>query len=182
MDLDGGKLPLEEAQNVTRQIALGMASAHTHKIVHGDLKPANIMVTPEGVVKIMDFGLAHREPLTSPTADTGTWETADPSGLSGTPDYMSPEQARSEPASSQSDVFALGLMSHEMVTGQKAINGGNLLNVLRQIDTLDAARYAVGSARAIRHDLGSFARHRSQAARHFDGGNRRIAGIAGTEG
>lgn len=142
--LDGGKLPLEDAQNVARQIALGMTNAHAHKIVHGDLKPANIMVSPEGVVKIMDFGLAHREPLTSPTADTGTWETADPSGLSGTPDYMSPEQARSEPASSQSDVFALGLMTYEMVTGQKAINGGNLLNVLRQIDTLDAARYAEG--------------------------------------
>jgi alkyl hydroperoxide reductase subunit AhpC len=142
--LDGGKLPLDEARSVTRQIALGMANAHSHKIVHGDLKPGNIMVTPEGAVKIMDFGLAHREPLTSPTDETGTWETADPSGLSGTPDYMSPEQARSEPASLQSDVFALGLMSYEMVTGQKAISGGNLLSVLRQIDTLDAARYADG--------------------------------------
>ena len=56
-----------------------------NKIVHGDLKPANIMVTPERVSKIMDFGLAHREILNSPTAETGSWQTADQSGLSGTP-------------------------------------------------------------------------------------------------
>jgi eukaryotic-like serine/threonine-protein kinase len=142
--LEAGKLPLEEAKRIARQIALGMANAHAHKIVHGDLKPGNIMVTHEGAAKIMDFGLAHREPFHSPTDDTGSWETADPSGLSGTPDYMSPEQARSEPASSQSDVFALGLILYEMLTGKKAIRGGSLLSVLRQIDTLDAARYAEG--------------------------------------
>ncbi len=142
--LGNGKLPLEDAKNITRQIALGMANAHAHKIVHGDLKPGNIMVTPEAVVKIMDFGLAHREAFTSPTAETGSWETADPGGISGTPDYMSPEQVRSEPVSWQSDVFALGLVIYEMLTGQKAIRGGNLLSVLRQIDTLDAARYAEG--------------------------------------
>jgi eukaryotic-like serine/threonine-protein kinase len=142
--LEAGKLPLEEAKSIGRQIALGMANAHAHKIVHGDLKPGNIMVTHEGAAKIMDFGLAHREPFHSPTDDTGSWETADPSGLSGTPDYMSPEQARSEPASSQSDVFALGLILYEMLTGQKAIRSGSLLSVLRQIDTLDAACYAEG--------------------------------------
>jgi serine/threonine protein kinase len=139
-----GKLPLEDAKAIARQVALGMASAHAHLIVHGDLKPGNIMITPEGVAKIMDFGLAHREPHPSPTDETATWETADPAGLSGTPDYMSPEQARGEPAAWQSDVFALGLILYEMLTGQKAIRGGNLLNVLRQIDTLDPARYAEG--------------------------------------
>ena len=108
--LEAGKLPLEEAKRIARQIALGMAAAHANQIVHGDLKPANIMVTADGLAKIMDFGLAHRDPAGSPTAETGTWETADPAGLSGTPDYMSPEQARGEPATSQSDVFALGLV------------------------------------------------------------------------
>jgi len=142
--IESGPLPLEEARHIVRQIALGMAAAHGRQIVHGDLKPANIMISPERVAKIMDFGLAHREPLTSPTAETGSWQTADQSGLSGTPEYMSPEQARSEPASSQSDVFSLGLILYEMLTGKKAIRGGNLLSVLRQIDTLDAERFAEG--------------------------------------
>src|SRR6185436_2507832 len=118
------KMTLEETKSIGRQIAQGMAAAHAAKIVHGDLKPANIMVTSEGGAKIMDFGLAHREPRFSPTAETGSWETDAAGGLSGTPDYMSPEQARSQVASSQSDVFAVGLILYEMLTGKKAISGG----------------------------------------------------------
>ncbi len=141
--LSGGKLSLEEAKNIARQIALGMAAAHAQQIVHGDLKPGNIMVTSDGLAKIMDFGLAHREPRA--TDETGTWDTiSEAGGLSGTPDYMSPEQTRGEPASSRSDVFALALMLYEMVSGRKAVTTGNLLDVLRQIDTLDAARFAEG--------------------------------------
>jgi serine/threonine protein kinase len=140
--IDGGALPLDEVLSHTRQIAQGMASAHAHKIVHGDLKPANLMIAREGLVKIMDFGLARRDAINSPTSETSSWSTASSSGLSGTPDYMSPEQARGEPATAQSDVFALGLAMYEMVTGQKAVRGAGLLNVLRQIDTLDANRYA----------------------------------------
>ena len=102
------------------------------------------MITPERAAKIMDFGLAHRDPQASPTAETGTWDTADPAGLSGTPDYMSPEQARSQSATSASDVFALGLVIYEMLSGEKAIRGDNLLSVLREIDTLDPGRYAAG--------------------------------------
>ncbi len=142
--LDGGQLPIEEVKSIARQIALGMAAAHANEIVHGDLKPGNIMVTPERVAKITDFGLAHRESRTSATAETGSWETAVPGGLSGTPAYMSPEQARSQSATSHSDVFSLGLMIYEMLTGRRAITGGNLLAVLRQIDTLDPSDYAQG--------------------------------------
>jgi eukaryotic-like serine/threonine-protein kinase len=142
--LEAGKLSLEETKSIAGQIARGMAVAHSNKIVHGDLKPANIMVTPDHLAKIMDFGLAHRDPHSSATAETGTWETADPAGLSGTPDYMSPEQSRGEPASWRSDVFSLGLIIYEMLSGQRAIRGGNLLSVLRQIDTLQADHYAAG--------------------------------------
>ncbi len=142
--IEAGKLPLDETLSASRQIAQGMASAHAHQIVHGDLKPANIMVTPEGLVKIMDFGLAHRDVAGASTAETGSWSTVSSSGLSGTPDYMSPEQAHGEPATAQSDVFALGLAIYEMTTGQKAIHGAGLLNVLWQIDTLDANQYAEG--------------------------------------
>jgi alkyl hydroperoxide reductase subunit AhpC len=142
--LGAGKLSLDDAKSIARQIALGMAAAHAHQIVHGDLKPGNIMVTHEQAAKIMDFGLAHRERDTKPTDETSTWETNDPGGLSGTPDYMSPEQAHGEPATSHSDVFALGLIIYEMISGQKAVRSGNLLSVLQQIDTLDASRFAEG--------------------------------------
>jgi eukaryotic-like serine/threonine-protein kinase len=140
--LAAGKLPLADAVNVARQIALGMAAAHAVGIVHGDLKPANIMIAPDDVAKIMDFGLAHKQPLATPTDETASWETADPGGLSGTPQYMSPEQARGEPATTASDVFSLGLILYEMVSGTKAVSGDSLLDVLREIDTLDGERYA----------------------------------------
>ncbi len=140
--LSAGKLPEEQVQQIVRQVALGMAAAHEGRVVHGDLKPANIMVTSDGTAKVMDFGLAMRRPVASPTQETGAWETVDPSGLSGTPAYMSPEQARSEPTSAASDVFSLGLMVYEMLTGKKAIHGATLFDVLRQIDTIDAQQYA----------------------------------------
>ncbi len=140
--LSGGRLGPDEVKGLGRQVALGMAAAHAGHVVHGDLKPGNIMVSTEGLAKVMDFGLAHRKHRGSPMQETGSWATVDPSGLSGTPAYMSPEQARSEPASPMSDVFSLGLMLYEMLTGQKAIRGDNLLEVLRQIDTIDGERYA----------------------------------------
>jgi eukaryotic-like serine/threonine-protein kinase len=144
MLLAGGRLSVDETRNITRQVSQGMSAAHARQIVHGDLKPANIMVGGDGAAKIMDFGLAQRRPLAAHAQEPGSLETVDPAGLSGTPAYMSPEQARSEPASLQSDVFSLGLMLYEMLTGEKAIRGDNLLDVLRQIDTLDAEKYSAG--------------------------------------
>jgi alkyl hydroperoxide reductase subunit AhpC/predicted Ser/Thr protein kinase len=142
--LASGKMPIDQARSICRQVAQGMTAAHAGRVVHGDLKPANIMVTSGGTAKIMDFGLAKKKPQTSPMQETGDWATVDPSGLSGTPAYMSPEQARSEPASPASDVFSLGLLMYELLSGQKAIRGENLLEVLRQIDTIDAEKYAAG--------------------------------------
>jgi eukaryotic-like serine/threonine-protein kinase len=162
--LEGGKLPLSEVKRIARGIALGMAAAHAAHIVHGDLKPGNVMITSEGVAKIMDFGLAHKQPVASPTDETASWDTAEPGGLTGTPDYMSPEQARSEPATTQSDVFSLGLVLYEMVSGQRAIHGDSLLEVLQQIDTLDGEKYAAEMpepiATILRRALASDARTR----------------------
>lgn len=142
--LSSGKLPLDDVKRIGRQVAGGMSAAHAGHVVHGDLKPANIMVGSDGLAKVMDFGLAHRRSVASAAHPTGLQETVDPSALSGTPAYMSPEQARSEPASPQSDVFSLGLMLYEMLSGEKAIRGENLLDVLRQIDTLEPEKYAQG--------------------------------------
>jgi serine/threonine protein kinase len=140
--LKAGKPPLEDAKNIARQIAHGMAAAHAQNIVHGDLKPANIMVTPDGTAKIMDFGLAHRGRTPRAADETASWGTGEPGGLSGTPAYMSPELVRGEPAGTASDVFSLALVLYEMASGRQAIQGDNLLDVMRAIDTLDSERYA----------------------------------------
>jgi alkyl hydroperoxide reductase subunit AhpC len=142
--LAGGPMAMDEARLLGRQMALGMAAAHAAGVVHGDLKPANIMVASGDVAKIMDFGLAHRREVVSSVAETGSWQTVDPMGISGTPAYMSPEQARAEAATTRSDVFSLGLILVEMLTGQRAIRGENLLDALRQIDTLDGEKFVDG--------------------------------------
>jgi eukaryotic-like serine/threonine-protein kinase len=138
--LEDGPLDARAAAALARQIALGMATAHAQGIVHGDLKPGNIMVTPEGVAKIMDFGLARRVPRTTSESGNGAAEVRS-TGLSGTPMYMSPEQAGGAPATPASDVFAMGLVLFEMVTGRAAVRGKHLADTLSQIRELDASRY-----------------------------------------
>jgi serine/threonine protein kinase len=142
--LEAGPLAEEQAAAVVRQVASGMAAAHAHGVVHGDLKPANIMLTHDGIAKVMDFGLAHRSSrILSATAETGDWGPSHSSAaLSGTPSYMAPEQARGESPSSASDVFSLGLVLFELLTGQRAIGGDNILQVLRRIDAFDPQWYA----------------------------------------
>jgi len=136
------KLHPQQATHLGRQIALGMAAAHAHGVVHGDLKPANVLVKPDGTAKIVDFGLARRD-IRGPSADeTAVWNPASSGGLSGTPGYMAPEQARGQPPTQASDVFSLGLILYEMETGRRARAEGNILQVLRAIDGEDPAHYA----------------------------------------
>ncbi len=141
--IEAGRLTVQNASAIGRQIAQGMAAAHAKDIVHGDLKPANIMISGDGVAKIMDFGLARRYASSvAPAVDTVDSAQSNPSGLFGTPAYMSPEQARGQSASPASDVFALGLILYEMVTGRRAVRGEHLLEVLRQVEQLDAEKLA----------------------------------------
>ena len=125
-----------------RQIALGMASAHALGVVHGDLKPANILVTPAGIAKIVDFGMARRDAGTRSGDQTAIWNPNSSSGISGTPAYMAPEQAQGQLATQASDVFSLGLIIYEMVTGRRARAEGSLLQMLHLIDREDPAQYA----------------------------------------
>jgi serine/threonine protein kinase len=115
-----GPLPMAELLDLGAQAADGLASAHRAGIVHRDLKPENLMVTPEGVLKILDFGLAK---LTAPLENVDLRETLSRHGtqaglLLGTLEYMSPEQAKGGAVDFRTDQFALGLVLHEMATGR----------------------------------------------------------------
>ena len=115
--LASGALPLQEGVRLAAEIAEAVDFAHARRIVHRDLKPHNIMLTADGHVKVMDFGIAKR--LTSGDADLSTivgGMTAT-GEIIGTPAYMSPEQLRGEPVDARSDVFAFGLVLYEMLTG-----------------------------------------------------------------
>jgi serine/threonine protein kinase len=140
--LENGPLPPERVAAIGRQVALGMAAAHAQAIVHGDLKPANIMVTREGVAKVLDFGLARRQRRTVSGDETILFEDVATGGLAGTPLYMSPEQAHGQPLMPATDVFSFGLVLYEMLTGRTAIEGDTILEIIRKIETLEVDRFA----------------------------------------
>ena len=140
-----GPLARQQAAGLCRQVALGMAAAHAQGVVHGDLKPANILVTPDGTVKIVDFGMARRTITTVRGEETVLLEPSQSDGISGTPAYMAPEQARGEPATPASDVFSLGVMLYELATGRRARAEGNLLEWLHRIEGEDLTRHLAGT-------------------------------------
>jgi serine/threonine protein kinase len=127
-----GRLPIEEAIPIARQIAEGLEAAHERGIVHRDLKPANIKLTPAGVVKILDFGLAKAAgevgamaPGSSSTQSPTRSLAATEAGLIlGTAAYMSPEQARGQPADKRADIWAFGAVFYELLTGRMLFGGG----------------------------------------------------------
>jgi eukaryotic-like serine/threonine-protein kinase len=117
-------LPLDEALGIASQVGEALQVAHERGIVHRDIKPGNIMITPDGRVKVMDFGLAHLAGQTRITK-TGT--------VMGTPAYMSPEQAEGQELDRRSDIWSLAIVLYEMVTGQLPFKGDTDYAVLRAI-------------------------------------------------
>jgi hypothetical protein len=119
--LGNGPLPWRTAVEVAAQIARGLAAAHERGIVHRDLKPENVFVSPGGTVKVLDFGLARRfEPGGPDQAETLSHLTAgatETGHVLGTVGYMAPEQLRGQTADSRADIFALGVVLHEMISG-----------------------------------------------------------------
>ena len=117
-ELATGALPLPRAIRIASELAEALDLAHQRGIVHRDLKPSNVMLTPDGHVKVMDFGLAKQVMAVGDEfASIGTMTVTQTGDLAGTLAYMSPEQLRATPIDARSDVFAFGLLFHEMVTG-----------------------------------------------------------------
>jgi serine/threonine-protein kinase len=115
-----GRLPADKATEIARQLCAGLAAAHDAGILHRDLKPANVMIDGRGRVRITDFGLAELE------------ERVDRREIAGTPAYMAPEQLTGGEPSVRSDIYALGLVLYEMVTGRPAFTADSLLDRARQ--------------------------------------------------
>jgi eukaryotic-like serine/threonine-protein kinase len=137
-------LALDEALEIARQIAAALEAAHARGIVHRDLKPANIKLTPDGKVKVLDFGLAKHGPVGSAGSGeeaaafafshspTVTRESM-PGVMLGTLAYMSPEQARGKPVDARTDIWAFGCVLYEMLTGHQAFDGETAPDVVARV-------------------------------------------------
>src|SRR5712692_5231420 len=125
--IKSGPIQLEEALPIAGQIAEALEAAHERGIVHRDLKPANVKVTPEGTVKVLDFGLAKAldtEVSAANISNSPTLTAATQAGvILGTAAYMSPEQARGKRVDKRADIWAFGCLLYEMLTGKRAFEG-----------------------------------------------------------
>jgi Tol biopolymer transport system component len=141
-----GPIPLDQALAIARQISAALEAAHEKHIVHRDLKPGNIMLRPDGAVKVLDFGLA-RIAMADATADldsspTRSLRTPQSGVIVGTAAYMSPEQTRGRGVDKRVDIWAFGVVFYEMLTGTRPFGGDDLTDVLASVvrDHADLAK------------------------------------------
>jgi predicted ATPase len=126
-------LPLDEVARLLGQAARALQAAHAAGVVHRDIKPANLMVRHDGILKVLDFGLARRLPVGLPASPMPPGPGTEPGTLLGTVRYMAPEQARGEPVGTAADVFALGVVLYELATGRHPFPADSETAVLQAI-------------------------------------------------
>ncbi len=132
--LQNGPLPHAEAVRIVSQVLSALAEAHRQGIVHRDIKPSNIAINERDQVKVLDFGLARREAPLVASEPGKTLETASlDASVCGTPAYMSPEQARGSPVDGRADIFSLGVVLYECLTGVRIFQGSTLLDSLTKV-------------------------------------------------
>jgi Tol biopolymer transport system component len=137
-----GAIPLEEVLSIAHQIADALAAAHEKAIIHRDLKPANVKIKADGLVKVLDFGLAKIAESTTPPENpeispTLTIEATRVGQILGTAAYMSPEQARGKPVDKRADIWAFGVVLYEILTGDRLFHGEDLSETLAAVIKVD---------------------------------------------
>jgi eukaryotic-like serine/threonine-protein kinase len=169
--LADGALPIRKATDIGVQIARGLAAAHDKGVVHRDLKPENVFLLRDGQVKILDFGLARQTPFSSGATET-TAALSDPGVVIGTVGYMAPEQVRGQHINVRADLFALGAVLYEMLSGRRAFQRDTAAETLTAIlreDPPDVSESSVSLPPALdriaRHCLEKSPAERFQTAR-----------------
>jgi hypothetical protein len=186
--LNRGALPPRKAVDFAIQTAHGLAAAHAKAIYHRDIKPENLFITADGRVKILDFGLAKVEPEQQQAAGSSasTVPFSRPGVARGTAGYMAPEQVLGEPIDHRADIFALGAVLYEMVTGERAFRGGSPAEIVRTVlkddvgDLLENHAAPVpGLAQAVRRCLEKNPEDRFQSARDLAFHLQQLPGVTG---
>jgi Tol biopolymer transport system component/predicted Ser/Thr protein kinase len=163
-----GPLTLDTTLDYAKQIAEALGAAHEKGIVHRDLKPANIKVTPQGVVKVLDFGLAKAAEEQSGIPENSPTLTISPTRaglILGTAAYMSPEQARGKPVDKRADIWAFGVVLYEMLAGQRLFKGDTISDTLAAVlkEEPDFEQVPIRVRRLLRNCLKKDRRQRLQA-------------------
>ena len=128
-----GPLPVQDAVSLCTQVVEALEAAHHKSIIHRDIKPANIKVTPEGRVKVLDFGLAKRSVHAGGGADTTMTGLSVIGSIAGTPGYMSPEQARGKEVDQRTDIWAVGCVLFELLTSRRTFDGETVNDTLAAV-------------------------------------------------